>query len=46
MAAENLLTPVEAHRDKIRKHMGIEVVFTRKYSKYHIHRETCVLSKL
>jgi hypothetical protein len=37
---------VEAHRDNIRKRMGIKVVFTRKYSKYQIHREMCVSSKL
>jgi hypothetical protein len=42
MTPENLLTPVEAHRDKILKRMGIEVVFTRIIIEYRIHRETCV----
>ena len=42
MAQENLLTPVVAHRDKIRKRMGIEVVFTRTIIEYRIHREMCV----
>jgi hypothetical protein len=37
-----LLTTVEAHRDKIHKHMGIEVVFTRSIIEYRINRETCV----
>jgi hypothetical protein len=37
---------VEAHRDNIHKRTGIQVVFTWKYSKYRIHRETCVSSKL
>ena len=37
-----ILTPMEAHRDKIRKRTGIEVVFTRSIIEYHIHRETCV----
>ena len=37
-----LLTPVEAHRDKIHKHTGIEVVFTQSIIEYRIHRETCV----
>jgi hypothetical protein len=31
-----------AHRDKIRKRMGIEVVFTWSIIEYRIHRETCV----
>ena len=39
-----VLTPVEAHRDKIRKRTGIEVVFTQSIIEYHIHGETCVLS--
>ena len=38
----SLLTPVEAHRDKIRKRTGIEVVFTQSIIEYHIHGETCV----
>ena len=42
MAPENLLTPVEAHKDKIRKRTGIEVVFTRSIIEYRIHGETCV----
>ena len=37
-----LLTPVEAHRDKIHKRTGIEVVFTRSIIEYRIHGETCV----
>ena len=41
-APENLLTPVEAHIDKIRKRTCIEVVFTQSIIEYHIHRETCV----
>jgi hypothetical protein len=39
-----VLTPVEAHRDKIRKRMCIEVVFTRSIIEYRIYGETCVLS--
>ena len=42
MAPENLLTPMEAHRDKICKRTRIEVVFTRSIIEYRIHRETCV----
>ena len=41
-ALENLLTPMEAHRDKIPKHTGIEVVFTRSIIEYRIHGEECV----
>ena len=41
-APENLLTPMEAHKDKINKRMGIEVVFTRSIIEYRIHWETCV----
>ena len=41
-----VLTPVVAHKDKIRKRTGIEVVFTQSIIEYRIHRETCVLSKL
>jgi hypothetical protein len=33
-----------AHRDKIRKRTGIDVVFTRSIIKYRIHGKTCVLS--
>ena len=40
--AMSLLTPVEAHRDKIHKRMGIELVFTRSIIVYRIHKETCV----
>ena len=35
-----MLTPMEAHRDKIRKCMGIEAVFTKSIIEYHIHDET------
>jgi hypothetical protein len=35
-------TPVEAHKDKNCKRMGIEVVFTWSIIEYCIHRETCV----
>jgi hypothetical protein len=42
MVLENLLTPMEAQRDKICKRMGIEVVFTRNIIGYRIHRETSV----
>jgi hypothetical protein len=45
MAQENLLTPVVAHRDKIRKRTGIEIVFTRSIIIVSTG-ETCVLSKL
>ena len=41
-ALENLLTPMEAHRDKICKRTCIEVVFTRSIIEYRIHGETCV----
>jgi hypothetical protein len=44
VAHMTLLTPVEAHRDKIRKRTGIDVVFTRSIIKYRIHGKTCVLS--
>jgi len=37
-----MLTPMEAHRDKIRKCMGIEVVFTQSIIEYRIHGETCL----
>ena len=40
--AQGVLTPVEAHRDKIHKRTGIEVVFTRSIIEYRIHKETCV----
>ena len=41
-APENLLTPLEAHRDKIHKRTGIKVVFTQSIIEYRIHEETCV----
>jgi hypothetical protein len=37
---------METHRDKIRKRIGIKVVFTQSIIEYRTHRETCVLSKL
>jgi hypothetical protein len=39
-----MLTPVEAHRDKIRKRTSIKVVFTQSIIEYRIHGEMCVLS--
>ena len=41
---KGLLTPAEAHKDKIHKRTGIEVVFTQSIIEYCIHGETCVLS--
>ena len=39
--ARGVLTPVEAHRDKIHKRMDIEVVFIRSIIDYRIYGETC-----
>jgi len=35
--AQGVLTPVEAHRDKIHKRMDIEVVFIRSIIEYRIY---------
>jgi len=35
--ARGVLTPVEAHRDKIHKRMDIEVVFIRSIIEYRIY---------
>ena len=43
MALESLLVYL-MHIEKIHKRMDNVVAFTRKYSKYRIHRETCEIN--
>ena len=38
----HVLTPMEAHRDKIHKRIGIKVVFTQSIIEYRFHMEMCV----